>query len=80
MPRFNQMGPCGRGPRTGRAMGPCGRNRDRGPYVGRRGYRTYGRNFYPISAEEERELLKEEKAYLESRIKELGQILDKVEE
>ena len=76
MPRFNGMGPCGRGPRTGKGMGSCGRGYSRG-----RGYAMgYGRNPYPISLEEERDILKEEKAYLESRIKELGQILDEVEE
>ncbi len=25
MPRFNGMGPCGMGPRTGKGSGPCGR-------------------------------------------------------
>lgn len=83
MPRFNGMGPCGMGPRTGKGMGPCGkgygRGMDRGYYGGGRYGMGYGRDFYPISLEEERDILKEEKAYLESRIKELGQILDEVE-
>lgn len=81
MPRFNGMGPCGMGARTGKGMGPCGRgNYGKGAY-GRRGYGAgYGRGFYPISLEEEKDLLREEKAYLENRIKELGQILDELDE
>lgn len=80
MPRFNGMGPCGMGPRTGKGMGPCGRG-----YGGRAGYGRrygagYGRGYYPFSLEEEKAFLEEEKAYLESRIKELGQILEESDE
>ena len=86
MPRFDRTGPRGEGPLTGRGFGPCG-------YGDRRGFgRGFGRRqFCPfleepivITKEEEKELLKEdikaleqEKEYIEKRIKEIKEYIEK---
>lgn len=87
MPRFNGMGPMGMGPMTGWGRGYC---RPRGiggrgmGYGYGYGYRaSYGRGVggygqwgaYPISEDEERGILENEKAYLKSRLNEIDDIL-----
>jgi len=64
MPRFDQTGPLGQGPMTGRGLGPCGGGMGYG-----RGYgRDFGwRRFY--TRREEAEILKEETEVLEEELK-----------
>lgn len=84
MPRFNGMGPCGMGPRTGRGMGPCSRGSyERGFYGSgyRRGTgRFRGLTPRPFEPEEERTFLEDEKAYLEARLEEIDTILEEPDE
>ncbi|MFH1582396.1 MAG: DUF5320 family protein [bacterium] len=65
MPRFDQTGPFGFGPRTGRGLGSCGGGMGFGRGMG------YGRRFYTRG--EEAKILKEEE-------KELGEELKAVKE
>jgi len=68
MPRFDNTGPWGLGPRTGRGLGPCGRGY---------GYRRFASPRNEKAAldediailEEELKTLKEEKAALEEELK-----------
>ena len=64
MPRFDQTGPLGQGPMTGRGLGPCGGGMGFG-----RGYgRGFGcRRFY--TQREESEILKDEAEALEQELK-----------
>lgn len=81
MPRRDGTGPMGRGPLTGWGMGPCCDERPywrrgRRPGMGfRRGYgRGYGRGFGPGFADmpcdgpTEREMLEEERSWLQDRL------------
>ena len=65
MPRFDQTGPQGRGPMTGRGLGPCGRGMGRGGGYGRYAGRTY------LSKTEEIEDLEEEAKDIEADLKAL---------
>mgnify|MGYP001419416380 CR=1 FL=1 len=67
MPGFDQTGPQGRGPMTGRVMGPCGRGMGcgRGFGYGRFAGRTY------LSQKEEVEGLEDEAKDMESDLKAL---------
>ena len=92
MPRRDGTGPMGMGPFTGRGMGFCRPGR----YIGRRAGLGYGLGYgygrmggfnrwggYPadsISPEEERNLLRGEKAALRSRLEEIEKILGDSEE
>ena len=77
MPGGDRTGPTGQGPMTGRGMGPCGRGRGfgRGPGMG------FGRGFgwrrsadvQPLTKDEEKRLLEEEKQEIEKRLKEIGE-------
>ena len=86
MPRRNAMGPMGMGPMTGRGMGYC---RPRGYDSRRVGFNCgYGRGMgrfnsweaYPISTEDEKNFLKNEKLALETRLNEIGEMLNDFEE
>ena len=83
MARRNGMGPMGMGPLTGRGMGFCRPNRYG---IGRIGYGYGGMvrfsrwEDYPISLEDEKTLLKNEKAVLEARLNEIEKILVDSEE
>ncbi|NMB27463.1 MAG: DUF5320 domain-containing protein [Tissierellia bacterium] len=77
MPRRNGMGPMGMGPMTGRGMGFC-RPRVYG-YERRMGRFTPWVE-HPISAEDEKNFLKNEKAALETRLNEIEKILENFEE
>jgi len=76
MPGFDQTGPMGQGPMTGRGLGPCGGGMAYGRGYGRgRGWRHWG--YYPPVREEKEVLveelksLKEEMKMLENRLGEL---------
>ena len=84
MPRFNGMGPCGMGARTGRGMGPCSKDSYGGRFYGsgyRRGRgRFRGLTPHLFGPEEERTFLEDEKAYLEARLEEIDTVLEKADE
>ena len=64
MPRFNEMGPLGFGPGTGRGMGPCGAG------MGwQRGFGRFWRFGSQITKKEEKEMLEEEAKTLEEDLK-----------
>lgn len=66
MPGLDRTGPLGRGRRSGRGLGIC-----RGAY-------GYGRGlFRGVYKVEDKEIMQEEKEYLERRLKELNEELDK---
>lgn len=82
MPRFDRTGPRGEGPLTGRRFGPCGYGDRRG--FGRRQFCPFLEEPIVITKEEEKELLKEdikaleqEKEYIEKRIKEIKEYIEK---
>ena len=69
MPGYDETGPLGYGPRTGRGFGPCGRG-----FGFKRGFRRFGfRELYPrtLTKEELKEELAEEKKALQEKIKEI---------
>ena len=67
MPRFDQSGPLGQGPMTGRGLGPCGGGLGFGRGYGRGfGWRRWG--YYP-PAREEKEMIQEEMSVLKEQIK-----------
>lgn len=73
MPRRDGTGPMGRGARTGRGMGFCNTTKAAGILGGlgwRRCRRGFGLNNYDnvISTENQKDLLKEQKAILEDRL------------
>jgi len=77
MPRFDQTGPMGQGPMTGRGMGPCGRGRGMGRGMGFRFGRGYGRGLgryfgwnEPQTKEEKTDDLKEYLNALKEEIEE----------
>jgi hypothetical protein len=87
MPGRNGTGPMGYGPLTGRGLGPCGgKMAHRGNFYGRRMGGGFGRNFggagyyspANLTAEEQKELLGERKAYLESELNDLQKQLDEL--
>lgn len=69
MPRFDQTGPMGYGPRSGRGMGPCGEGMGRGF-----GYRRF------YTKKEELEMLKEEAEDLENELKAIKERLTEIED
>ncbi|GAI10274.1 unnamed protein product [marine sediment metagenome] len=73
MPRFDQTGPLGQGPMTGRGLGPCGGGMGYG-----RGYgRGFGwRRFY--TQREESEILKDEAEALEQELKAIKERLSQL--
>jgi hypothetical protein len=72
MPGFDQTGPMGQGPMTGRGFGPCGLG-----LGGRRHFgpgRGMGRYFgwqWPQSKEEQKEVLKEYKKALQEELEDV---------
>lgn len=79
----NGAGPLGIGPMIGRGLGPCGGGYfSRRPRFGRRSgyYNPYLNEPYPMDESMEKSIIKEEKAILEARLKELNNILDKDED
>ena len=71
MPGFDNTGPNGQGPRTGRGMGSCGRGFGLGRARGR-GFglgRFFG--FRGLSKKEELEMLEQDAKDIETRVKEL---------
>jgi len=71
MPGFDNTGPNGQGPRTGKGMGPCGGGFGRGHG---RGFRCgLGRffGFRGLSKKEELEMLEQDAKDIETRVKEL---------
>ena len=88
MPGFNQTGPAGYGPGTGRGMGPCGR----GMAVGRGFGRGFGRGlgfgsgFYgnyiepePLSKDAQKQLLEAELKRIEAEKAEIERRLNTIE-
>ena len=88
MPGFNQTGPAGYGPGTGRGMGPCGR----GMAVGRGFGRGFGRGlgfgsgFYgnyiepePLSKDAQKQLLEAELKRIEAEKTEIQRRLTSFE-
>ena len=70
MPNFDRTGPRGQGPMTGRGFGPCGCGFAYG--FGRRNrFRTVTEADEKKMLQEELETMKEEKAEIEKRLKEL---------
>lgn len=87
MPGRNGTGPQGYGPMTGRGCGPCGSGMAyRGHFHGRHKGARFGRGFggagyympANLSAEEQKELLNERKAFLESELGDLQKQLDEL--
>ncbi|NLW23086.1 MAG: DUF5320 domain-containing protein [Tissierellia bacterium] len=85
MPRFDGTGPMGIGPMTGWGRGYCrpwafgGRRRGLGYGYG---FRAFGRGMgayptrpYPLTQEEKKAILEEERDFLKSRLKEIEEIL-----
>ena len=70
MPRFDQTGPMGLGPRTGRGMGPCGFGMGFGRGFGWRRF---------VTKKEEREMLAEEAEDLEQELKAVKERLAELE-
>lgn len=86
MPRRNGTGPMGMGPMTGWGKGYCGariygaRRMGYGYNYGR-GFRRYGPwGDYPISPDEEKAILENEKTFLKSRLSEIEDILENFDE
>ena len=75
MPRFDQTGPAGAGPMTGRGMGPCGGGMRRGFGYGRGFGRFTGRTY--LSRKEEIEDLEDEAKNLEA---DLGALKERIAE
>ncbi len=71
MPRFDGTGPMGIGPMTGRGLGPCGGFRGRGRGFGygmmMGGCPWYGQMIRP-TAEEEKEILKDQVEMLKQNL------------
>jgi hypothetical protein len=87
MPGFDGSGPYGDGPR-GRGFGPC-RNSQNDPRYGRgfgrrgwsgRGWFGWGRNTSYFSHQEQIVDLEREKSFLEKRLEDIKQLLNKKEE
>ena len=81
MPGFDQTGPRGVGPMTGRGMGRCGDGMPRGrPFFGRGfgGSPGRGRRFRnrPLTKEEEKKILQEDLKDLEAEKEEIKKQLD----
>jgi len=74
MPRYDQTGPMGQGPMTGRGMGPCGRGMGFG--YGRGLGRYAGRSY--LSQQEEVEELEDEANDLEADLKALRQRITEI--
>ncbi len=93
MPGRDRTGPLGEGPMTGGGLGFCGRGlalrKGFGRRLGRFG-RGYGRGFgrvyeYPegsaaLTKEEEKKILKEEKAEIEQELKRINERLNETDE
>ncbi len=80
MPRFDETGPMGQGPMTGRGLGPCGRGIGFKRGFGRGLGRGFGWGFQPaqFSEADEKKILEQElknieteKAEIQKRLKEL---------
>lgn len=77
MPRFDETGPLGRGPMTGRGLGPCGRGLRRGFGTGLRRFaqapaqQTYTKEQEGADLKAEKELLERDLKAIVERIKEL---------
>lgn len=86
MPRRDGTGPMGAGPATGRGLGFCTGANAAGYGAGfgfgcRRGFgRGFGRNFTlnQTSAKTQKELLQEQKALLENRLKIIDEQLENI--
>lgn len=83
MPNRDGTGPMGYGPMTGRGMGPCGAGMGFGR--GRGWGRGFGRGFGRIvpvyrepAPENEKEILKAEKAEIERELKEINKRLQEL--
>lgn len=95
MPRFDMTGPMGAGPFTGRAMGYCaqraygGMGYGRGAGYGRRaGYGrgmgfargpVFGPPYYDMPVGTEKEMLEEDKAFLEDQLAAVKEALAKID-
>lgn len=71
MPNFDQTGPRGRGPMTGRGFGPCGKNRMRGGFGRGRGLRRCFGWGYSETKEDEKKALEEYKNALKEELEDL---------
>ncbi len=70
MPGFDQTGPLGQGPMTGRGLGPCGGGMGYGRGFGRGYGRGFGwRRWVQPTAKEEKEMIQEEMSALKEQIK-----------
>lgn len=85
MPRRDGTGPMGRGSRTGRGMGFCNTTKVAG-ILGGLGWRRCGRGFRwsnygnVISPQNQKDLLNEEKAILEDRLKSINDQLNTLQD
>jgi len=82
MPGFDGSGPYGDGPR-GRGFCPCRDNRSNVRYgrrFGRRGWFGWGRNASYYAPQDEIVDLEREKSFLEKRLEDIRQLLNKKEE
>lgn len=73
MPRFDQTGPMGFGPNTGRGLGPCGLGMGYGAGFGRGfGWRRF------VSKKEEEEMLTNEMEDLKAEIEAIKERLEEI--
>lgn len=89
MPGFDQTGPVGYGPGTGRGMGPCGRGMAYGRGFGQGSGRRFGRgrgfcwNYYsepePLSKDAQKQLLEAELKRIEAEKTEIQRRLTTLE-
>lgn len=74
MPKFDETGPMGNGPRTGWGMGPCAMSRGRG--FGWKNFKS-GPKFMHLTKKDELENLEDEALALEEELK---AVKEKIEE
>lgn len=76
MPRFDQTGPSGKGPMTGRVMGPCACCSGTGNGFSR-GFGRFGRSY--LTKSEEVEELKDEAKSLEADLNAVRERISEIE-
>ncbi len=80
MPRLDGLGPMGTGP-IGRGLGPCGggQARGRGRGFGRYDF-FWSTRAYPASVDDQKDLLAQQKSWLETQLAAITQRLKDLEE
>jgi hypothetical protein len=81
MPYGDETGPLGQEPLTGRGLGPCGRGLRRGCYGGfgrGYGYGRFGYAGYPLTEDDEKDLLESDLKAIEAEKKAIEKRLDEI--